>query len=433
MTKHTMTRKSLLILILALGPQSFALDIFNPEKILDQAKNTLRADDIPAGAVGYAYIPGAAAGADSIPASTYANVFKIGAGFNASLSRQCGALNPFKNMSAQLKGQVQEKVDKFRGFISSLPSQIAGEAVEYTLAKVNPDLYQLTQKNLDEYFELFQINVKSCEDVRGELTANPNADPFNTIAQIAIADEWKRSIGSGGFSNDYHVKERIAKRALEQGVSMADGKKYGGKNQAPIDFTKSIAIAGLNTITGRSDKSAWQQGFSAAAKAKSPILRYFETPKALVTFLTTLYGSEEIRLVGDNRSRHTRTQAGVGIGREYNRLRNRNLVALRKYAARTITRDEFERQTRILLPPAEMEDIRQAEPYAQATLLEDKAKQAAIDELVIKLKLARDAINAGVKAPDMVQSGVAALAEKRADRLNYRILDDIATLDNSRY
>ena len=428
-------KSALIIAVLAqtISVQSVSVDVFDPEKILDKAKNVLRADDIPAGEAGYSYIPGAAAGADSIPTSTYANTFKIGAGFNASLNRQCGELNPFKNMSAQLKGQVQEKVDKFRGFMTSLPSQIASGAIEYTLAKVNPDLYQLTQKNLDEYFELFRINVKSCEDIRNELTADPHADPFNKIAQIAIADEWKQAIGTGKFSSDYHVKAKIGKQALEKGIVMADGKRYGGKNQPPIDFTESMAIAGLNTITGRTNKTAWRQDFPAAAKAKSPILRYFATAADLVLFLETIYGSEEIRLVGNGKNRHTRTKAGVGIGREYNRIRNRNLLALRKYAARKITRPDFERQTLILMPPAEMEDIRQAEPYAQVTLLEDKAKQTAIDELVTRLKLARDAINAGAKAPDMVQSGVATLAERRADRLNYRILDDISTLDNSRY
>ncbi|SUO96682.1 integrating conjugative element protein, PFL_4711 family [Suttonella ornithocola] len=405
----------------------------NPNDILGDPRNIIRSDEIPAGEEGRYYIPGSAAGADSIPTTSYSKTFKMGAGFSLGLNRQCGQLNPFKNMTAQLKAQVKEKAQEYKAFIKTLPQQIASQAVEYALIKINPDLYQLLQLNLSEYFELFEINVKTCEDVQTEMASNPNADPLSHIAQIAIADEWKRTIGTDGFVNSRNIKAQIEDRASKAGMKMADGKSYGGEGQEPINFIKSMAIAGINTITGRTNKSSWNSSFGASEKEKAPILRYFNSPQELVDFIENIYGSEELSTYANGGAGAVSTKAGVGYGQEYSRIRNRNLVALKQYMQRKITRQAFEKQTLILMPPIEMEDIRQMPPYQQQQALEDKAKQTAIDELTIKLKLAKDALSAGVKAADMVQSSLSEMARNRQKALHYRILDDIAELHNSRY
>ena len=133
----------------------------NPESILGAPGQVYRADDIPSGEDGYFYTPGAAAA--SVPTAYYGNTFKFGAGYKLGLNRQCGDLNPFKNMTAQIQQNLKDKIEQFRDFAEALPSLIMSSAFEYALAKVNPELYQLTQLNIDDYFDLFQINVKSCE------------------------------------------------------------------------------------------------------------------------------------------------------------------------------------------------------------------------------------------------------------------------------
>ena len=157
---------------LAAGAQPAPVQVkgnpFNPNTVLPGLGQDYRADDIPSGEAGYYYIPGAAAGADSVTTAYYGKTFKFGAGYRLGLNRQCGDINPFKGMEAQLKANIEEKVEQFEELIKSIPSLIASQALEYALAKINPELYQLTQLNLDEYFELFQINVKSC----GQTAAN---------------------------------------------------------------------------------------------------------------------------------------------------------------------------------------------------------------------------------------------------------------------
>ena len=102
----------------------------NPESILGTPGQAYRADDIPSGEEGYFYTPGAAAAADSVPTAYYGNTFKFGAGYKLGLNRQCGDLNPFKNMTKQIQANVKEKIEEFKSFAKMLPSLIMSSAFE---------------------------------------------------------------------------------------------------------------------------------------------------------------------------------------------------------------------------------------------------------------------------------------------------------------
>ena len=422
---------------LAAGAQPAPVQVkgnpFNPNTVLPGLGQDYRADDIPSGEAGYYYIPGAAAGADSVTTAYYGKTFKFGAGYRLGLNRQCGDINPFKGMGAQLKANIEEKVEEFKELIKSIPSLIASQAVEYALAKINPELYQLTQLNLDEYFELFQINVKSCEQVRSELLRDGDKAPgMDKLMQIAIGDEWKRMIDQGEFVNSRHLPKRVAEKAAKKGVVMADGKAYGGENQEPINFTQSLVKAGYSIITGHKDgKTGWDSPLAGKTE-DYPIAKHFKSSKDMAAFLEDIYGSTTRRLNASGKS-GVESSAGTSIGPAYNELRNKYLTQLKEYAERKIDRKKFEQETGILIAPAVMEDIRRAEPYQRAALIEDRAKQDAIDTMVTRLYLASDVLRAGINAPDMVQSDVYSIAREEYEKLYFSIQDDIARLQNSRY
>ena len=422
---------------LAAGAQPAPVQVkgnpFNPNTVLPGLGQDYRADDIPSGEAGYYYIPGAAAGADSVTTAYYGKTFKFGAGYRLGLNRQCGDINPFKGMGAQLKANIEEKVEEFKELIKSIPSLIASQAVEYALAKINPELYQLTQVNLDEYFELFQINVKSCEQVRSELLRDGDKAPgMDKLLQIAIGDEWKRMIDKGEFVNSRHIQQRVAEKAAKKGIVMADGKSYGGENQEPINFTQSLVKAGYSIITGHKDgKTGWDSPLAGKTE-DYPIAKHFKSSKDMAAFLEDIYGSTTRRLNASGKS-GVESSAGTSIGPAYNELRNKYLTQLKEYAERKIDRKKFEQETGILIAPAVMEDIRRAEPYQRAALIEDRAKQDAIDTMVTRLYLASDVLRAGINAPDMVQSDVYSIAREEYEKLYFSIQDDIARLQNSRY
>lgn len=406
---------------------------FNPNTVLPGLGQDYRADDIPSGEAGYYYIPGAAAGADSVTTAYYGKTFKFGAGYRLGLNRQCGEINPFKNMKAQLEKNVKEKVREFKELLQALPQLIAGQALEYALAKINPELYQLTQVNLDEYFDLFQINVKSCEQVRSELLRDGDKAPgMDKLLQIAVGDEWKRMIDTGEFVNSRHIQKEVIENAAKKGVVMADGKAYGGENQEPINFTQSLVKAGYSIITGHKDgKTGWDSPLAGKTE-DYPIAKHFKSSKDMAAFLEDIYGSTTRRLNASGKS-GVESSAGTSIGPAYNELRNKYLTQLKEYAERKIDRKKFEQETGILIAPAVMEDIRRAEPYQRAALIEDRAKQDAIDTMVTRLYLASDVLRAGINAPDMVQSDVYSIAREEYEKLYFSIQDDIARLQNSRY
>ena len=405
----------------------------NPNSVLPGKGQDYRADDIPSGEAGYYYIPGAAAGADSVATAYYGKTFKFGAGYRLGLNRQCGEINPFKNMKAQLEENVKEKVREFKELLQALPQLIASQALEYALAKINPELYQLTQVNLDEYFELFQINVKTCEQVRSELLRDGDKAPgMDKLLQIAVGDEWKRMIEEGRFTNSRHIQKEVAENAAKKGVVMADGKAYGGEEQEPINFTQSLVKAGYSIITGHKDgKTGWDSPLTGKTD-DMPITKHFKSSKEMAAFLEGIYGSTTHRLNASGKS-GVESSAGTSIGPAYNELRNEYLTQLNDYTTRKIDRKKFEEATGILIAPAVMEDIRRAEPYQRAALIEDRAKQDAIDTMVTRLYLASDVLRAGINAPDMVQSDVYSIAREEYEKLYFSIQDDIARLQNSRY
>ena len=60
---------------------------------LDELLGDRRADKVPTGDTGRYYLPGAAAGLDSIFPGSYSRQFRIGANFRAGLTNRCGSLD----------------------------------------------------------------------------------------------------------------------------------------------------------------------------------------------------------------------------------------------------------------------------------------------------------------------------------------------------
>lgn len=98
-----------------------------------------------------------------------------------------------------------------------------------------------------------------------------------------------------------------------------------------------------------------------------------------------------------------------------------------------MTREAFEKETKILIAPAVIDDIRRSDPYERTILIEDTAKQEAVKSLVVKLQLAQDTLRAGFRSPDMQQSPLAGLAKEKYQGLYFLMMDDITRLQNARY
>ncbi|MBS9783488.1 MAG: hypothetical protein KGV46_02935 [Pasteurella sp.] len=427
------TKKTLLTILIVLALTSPTLAQNNIDNVLGNSANTIRADDIPAGSAGYSYVPGAAIANDNISAPTFSNTHTIGASIYFSRYRSCGEINPFKSIKFRLQAQIEEKIDKLKAIFQTIPQLIMDSAVEYAMAKINPTLNQLFTKKIDEYFELLQINIKSCEDVQRELSNNPNSNVFDELMSIAVADQWKASIGTGTFDNSARFKQKLVRKAQKEGLVMADGKRYGGEKTAPINFVKSLAKSGINLISGRNTTKEWDNPFNPTEQKEKPITKVFSNPDEIVKFIEDIYGSSEYKLSGGKTASGIKSKAGIGYYRRYVDNRLKIYTALKKYVNNKMKRKQFETETGVLVAPAVIEEIRLADPYARSMEIERLSKQYAIEDLKKKLMFARSALNAGVNAPDMKQSLLSGLAENAYRNLYFRIQDDLAELDSLKY
>ncbi|WP_314910979.1 hypothetical protein [Cardiobacterium hominis] len=390
-----------------------------------------RPDVVPDGEAGRYYLPSGSGALDGIIPSSYSSQFKIDANFRAGLSNRCGSLDFTQNITQELqrvehklKKSVQELQQKAMTAISGLMSGF----FQYALMKINPVLGEITTKQLDEYLELFNLQVKECEDYEREVRQGKN--PFGEIAEIAIGEQWKTTIGmvnNKEISLD-EAKEKMVAEARKNGVPMTDGKNYGGEGQEPINITKSLLKAGMNLTLSRGDKKAWDSDFATNEKAikDNPILGDFKNAKELYNFVEEIYGANEITLQDSAAEpTHTNAIAGRGYERKYAEYRNEYYKDLSDYVDGKMEREAFEKKTGQVIAPIEIDDIRIMPPFARKSEILSRARQYAIGKVRRGLIFARQALKTGVYAPDLQQSGMKGPAETEFKNLYYRIQDDI--------
>lgn len=432
-------KKVFLIAVAVVLSTTVAIAKDNTATVLGNPADVYRADDVPAGESGRYYVPGAAAAKDNILPSSYSTRFKIAAHIKANANLSCGNLNFYTNIKQEIKRlqyKLKNTVKKAQQAILTSISAAITNFFQYQLMKINPTLGQLSLKQLDEYIELFDLKVKQCQDYERDVKNGKN--PLGEIVQIAVGDQWKRTIGmvNEGKIALEEAEEQIVEQARENGVTMADGEQYGGKGQDPINITQSLIKAGMNLVLARPDKSQWDSNFSTTATSlqNNPILKEFKNPKALYEFIEDIYGSTSTVLTNTTATgEKVSTVAGRGYELKYVDYRNEFLPILRQYINRNIDRRTFESKTGQIIPPAEVNDIRQLPPYERAVEIEQRSQQYAIKRIKDNLLFAKQALKTGIYAPDLQQSGMKGPATREYKSIYYRILDDIAEITQRAY
>lgn len=429
-------KKQWLMVIMAAATFSVsdpALAKNNTEEVLGDG---YRADRVPSNDSGRIFRKGAAAANDSIVPSSFSDTFRVGANLRAGYEFNCGDLNFYNNLKAELK-HLQHKLTKVvKDAQKALMASVSGAIssfFQYALMKINPTLGQLTTKHLDEYIEAFELRVKQCRDYERDVANGKN--PLGEIMQIAVADQWKQSIGfvANGEKALEEAEAELIKEASKKGVQLADGKRYGGENQEPINLTKSLIKVGMNLALGNEDTANWDGGFSGDAK-DHPILKEFEKPEDLYKFVEEIYGAVEKKLNVDAvGSEEANTIAGRGYELKYVEYRNDYLKDLKDLVNGRMDLKAFTEKTGDIIPPAELNDLRLAPPYELAVELEERAQNYGINRMRRNLIFARQALKTGINSPDLTQSGMRKPAEDEYKSLYYRMSDDIREIGQRAY
>lgn len=384
----------------------------------------VRSDDVPAGRTGWAFGIGAGADTDSLRPPTYSQKLQIGANFSAGFGYSCGRFDPFDTVEQMIQSAIQKFKLLPQMFVQAAQAAVAGLPA-YLLNKINPSLYNVVTKQLDEAFKLFEINFKDCQQIEREIALGQN--PYQSLVMAGIGDRMRVEMGFGSGTIDDRMRE-VRTQGPSNGIVMSEGKRYGGENQPPIEAIKNVLTAGINLLTDRSagDTAA----FGAGAHAKHPITQLFESPARLVEFVTDIYGYQSYQLTKEGPAQ---SKPGAGYQKKYVELRDDTIEQLQKYVRRAIERREFEDKTGLLIPPASIDEMRALSPYSLSIAIDDQARTHAVERLKLELDFALQSLKTGLKEPNLAQSEAYEAIEREIAKLALAIQDDLAHINNAVY
>ncbi|MBK8168627.1 MAG: hypothetical protein IPK64_21990 [bacterium] len=412
----------------ALGPALDPVPAARAQSRITELKGApgegVRSDDIPSGRAGWAFGLGAGADTDSLRPPTYGQKWQLSANYSAGFGYTCGKFDPFDTVEQMIKNAIEKFKQLPQMFVQAAQAAVAGLPA-YILNKINPSLYNVVTKQLDEAFKLFEINFKDCQQIEREAAAGEN--PYLNLVMAGIGDRQRVEMQHGSGTIDDRMRT-VRTESATNGVPMAEGKRYGGSGQPPVEASKNVLTAGINLLA---DRSAGETGaFGASFNDKHPITKLFASPDELVKFVTDIYGYQTYQLTKEG---PTKSQPGFGYQKKYVEERDTTIEQLQKYVRREIDRREFEDKTGFLLPPATVDEIRALEPYAMSIAVDDQARGHAVERVKLKLDYALQALKTGLKEPNLAQSEAYAVVEREITKLVLSIQDDIAHINNAAY
>ncbi len=424
----------LLVVALLLGPPLMARlpGAFSPVSLafaqsrIDEIKGKLgsgvRSDDVPAGRTGWAFGLGAGADTDNLRPATFSQKLQVNANFSAGFGYSCGQFDPFDSVEQMIKSALEKFKQLPQMFVSAAQAAVAGLPA-YILNKINPALYNVVTKQLDEAFKLFEINFKDCQTIEREIALGHN--PYQNLVMAGIGDRMRVEMGFGSGTIDDRM-QTVRKEGPSNGIVMSEGKRYGGEGQQPIEAAKNVLTAGINLLTDRGvgDTSA----FATSMNATHPITALFTSPDDVVNFVTDIYGSRAYMLTKDGPSA---SKPGYGYQKKYVEIRDDTIDQLQKYVRREIDRKTFEDKTRFLVPPATVDEMRGLPAYSLSIAIDDQARNHAVDQLRLRLDYALQSLKTGLKEPNLAQSEAYEVIEREVTRLIIAIQDDQAHIDNA--
>jgi len=420
-------RRLMFLLLLALATTPFAA---SGQSRIDELKGrkgeAVRSDDIPAGQSGWAFSVGTGADTDNLRPSTYTQKFKVSAGFSAGFGYSCGSFDPFDNVQQMINSAIEKFKRLPQMFVVAAQAAVAALPA-YILNKINPSLYNVVTKNLDDAFQLFEVNFKDCQQIEREIALGQN--PYHGLVMAGIGDRMRVEIGLNSPSKTIDdIMMTVRQQGPKNGVVMSKGKRFGGEGQEPIEVTDNVLTAGINLLVDRSvDDTA---PFDQSTAAEHPIIEVFATPDELIEFVTDVYGSQAFMLTEEG---PTRSKPGYGYQKKYIELRDNAIEQLQRYVWRQIDRQTFENESKMLIPPATIDEFRRLNHYGQSIAIDDQARRHAINQLQLRFDYALQALKTGLLEPNLAQSEAYEIFEREMVTLRIAILDDIAHLNSAAF
>ena len=325
----------------------------------------------------------------------------VGRDVRLNVDLMCGDFDMSLSVEEQLKGIKGAFSDLMSGVINAATGAVAA-LPGLVLQKLNPALYDLLQNGILQGSEEFHIAQRSCEDMVGAMGDVMDDYGWGKVAKSSF---WSRESQAG--SELLETKQKADTEGANAGVIWVDGAMRGGAGQPPIALVGDTAMAGYNILINR---NAGDAAVATPICAGAAICEEWESPAELGEWVVAVLGEEKIRTCKN--CEKTRTQAGKGLSAQVASEQEAivNAIDLLVVSPNAPTADELDSVSGgpgMLVSRRVIEAIREEKPEEQATLISRLAAEMALSRTMERAMIARRALLAGMKEPNIVSTGIA--------------------------
>lgn len=307
---------------------------------------------------------------------------------NLSVDEQ---LQGVKGAFSNLMGSV---INAATGAVASLPGLV--------IQKLNPALYDLLQNGILQASEEFHIAEASCEALVDTLGTVSSGKGWETLAK---ANWWASQSQNGG--EILETKDRATTDGLDGGVIWVDGHRRGGRSQAPVELVGDTAKAGYNQLIRRNPSNTTQATTTCAGAA---ICEEWAAPQDFATWLIEVVGEEKIRTC--NNCDKVETQAGKGLAAQVTKEHTQialdlDVLVMANGPPSQADLKKVSGGPGMLISRRVVEAIREEKDEEQAVLISRLAAEMALSKTMERAMIARRALLAGMKEPNVASTLIA--------------------------
>ena len=348
----------------------------------------------------------------NIGATNRTTPIRLGVGAQWDADLVCGEFDLGTSVRNQLNG-VTGAVRDVMGNVMETATGVVASLPALAIQRLNPGLYDLLQNGVLEASQEFRVARLRCRDLTHDMGRTLVHEGWRGIAET---DYWREQIAVGG-RDALDVAEEAERDGPDNGVPWTGGRPKGGAGQEPIRVNADIAVAGMNLLIGRAPTDMARVGAAECGEAR--ICEVWADPRGVADFVARAVGDVEVRTCR-NCEKVTSTP-GIGLASIYSRYKAENENIL----APLVTGSGVPGAT-VLEGLSEKSGMRVSRGLVEAMREEPRpqdvaarlAGELAVGQVLVEASLARRALAAGMKEPN-VANNEAALRQAR------RALDDL--------
>ena len=331
---------------------------------------------------------------------------KLGFGYS------CGEFD-FQDNIAQMINQIETRVREIPMQLQNAMSAAVAGLPGYLMQKINPNLYNIVTKSLDETAELFRFSYKTCEQMEAEMRQGKN--PYDNFMTAVVANKWK--IGGESGQNIVDMKSEIA--ADKNGpIKWLGGNEYGTV-QRPVQINHDLVIAGYNIMIDRTGDVSTNE-IPTGVLAQQPIVQIWSRPSIAGDWIQNVVGDLRIITAVDNVEPESITGKGL-----------RPVVAdleplIRAALSSAIIIHDFEdinKFTSARLSSGLVDGLRGMPLGERLVFMERLVSEMAVNEAYERVTLIRQMLLMGLKHPDNVAANISDRTEEYVRGKTFADLD----------